>query len=167
MNYRLTSLKLRYLDSENWVACLIGWRDINRKTWQIECGTVLTSPPHGSAYTLIKRGVKMTAFCGLNCSKCDAYLATKEDNDSKREATAQKWSKMYKADIKPAQINCDGCRSDGMRFLHCDMCDIRQCCLSKNVNNCAVCEEYVCETLSRFLKLAPEAGKALERIRSQ
>jgi len=108
----------------------------------------------------------MIAYCGLNCSVCDAYLATKEDNDGKREATALKWSKMYKAEIKPGQINCDGCKSDGMKFVHCNFCEIRQCCLSKNVDNCAACERYICDTLAKFIKLAPEAGIALEKLRS-
>ena len=108
----------------------------------------------------------MTAYCGLNCSTCDAYLATREDSDKKREETAQKWSKMYRAEINPGQINCHGCKSDGPRFFHCTMCEIRACCLSKGVDHCAACADYVCETLSRFIKLAPEAGMALERLRS-
>ena len=107
----------------------------------------------------------MIACCGLNCSKCDAYLATQENNNDKREETARKWSKMYRANIKSAQINCDGCKSDGMKFFHCNACEIRQCCLSKNVDNCAVCESYICDTLATFIKLAPEAGKALEKLR--
>ena len=109
----------------------------------------------------------MIAFCGLNCFNCDAYCATQEDNDNKREETAQKWSRMYKADIKPEHINCEGCKSEGMKFLHCDVCDIRQCCLSKNVDNCAVCEDYMCDILAEFMKLAPEAGRALKKLRYQ
>jgi len=108
----------------------------------------------------------MIAYCGLNCFKCDAYLATQQDSDSKREETVQKWSRLYRVEIKPEQINCDGCKSDGRRFFHRNMCDIRRCCISKEVDNCAVCEDYICETLSGFIKLAPEAGKALEKLRS-
>jgi len=108
----------------------------------------------------------MIAYCGLNCSNCDAYLATQEDNDSKRTDTARKWSKMYKTDIKPVQINCDGCKSDGLKFFHCNMCDIRQCCLLKNVDNCATCNDYICDTVANFIKLAPEAGRALEKLRT-
>jgi len=55
----------------------------------------------------------MIAYCGLNCSKCDAYLATIENNDAKKKETAQKWSKMYQFEMSPDQINCDGCKSSG------------------------------------------------------
>ncbi|MCG6881918.1 MAG: DUF3795 domain-containing protein [Deltaproteobacteria bacterium] len=41
----------------------------------------------------------MITYCGLNCSQCDAYRATRENSDAKREVTAQKWSRMYKAEI--------------------------------------------------------------------
>ena len=108
----------------------------------------------------------MFAYCGLNCSHCDAYIATQENNDSKRESTAQDWSKMYNTEVKPEQINCDGCKSDGVKFFYCNMCEIRQCCVSNNVDNCAACANYICPTLADFIKLAPEAGVALEILRS-
>lgn len=108
----------------------------------------------------------MIAYCGLNCSKCEAYLATQADDDVKREATAKKWSALYKADIHLEQINCNGCKYDGARFSHCDVCDIRQCCSSKGVDNCALCDEYICNKLAGFIKLAPQAGETLEAIRN-
>ncbi len=43
----------------------------------------------------------MIAYCGLDCSKCDAYIATAENSEPKRQTTAQKWAQMYKTDIKP------------------------------------------------------------------
>jgi hypothetical protein len=107
----------------------------------------------------------MIAYCGLNCANCDAYAATLEDSPTKREEIAQKWSQIYHADIKPEQINCTGCKSNGVKFLHCSVCDIRRCCLSKNVDHCAACPDYVCDTLADFIQLAPEAGRALERLR--
>lgn len=45
----------------------------------------------------------MIAYCGLDCSKCDAYLATLENSDIKRMETARKWSKMLRHKIKPEQ----------------------------------------------------------------
>lgn len=109
----------------------------------------------------------MTACCGLDCCKCDAYLATQENSDGRRASTAQKWSELFKTQIKPEQINCDGCKSTGRKFHHCKECEIRQCCLKKNMENCATCQDYPCDILSQFINWAPEAGLALQKLRSQ
>ncbi len=108
----------------------------------------------------------MTAYCGLDCSICDAYLATQADDDRKWSEVAKKWSALYHKEIQPNQINCDGCKSNGRLFFHCEnTCEIRRCCKSRGIDNCAVCNEYACDALAGFIKLAPEAGKALEKLR--
>lgn len=107
----------------------------------------------------------MIAYCGLDCSKCEAYLATRENSATKRQATAQKWSQIYQHDITPEQINCTGCKSGGAKFFYCNTCEIRRCCTSKGVEHCAACENYICDTLAGFIKRAPEAGLSLEKLR--
>lgn len=107
----------------------------------------------------------MIAYCGLDCSICDTFIAAIEDSKAKKEETAQKWSKMYRFEISPDKINCDGCKSDGTKFFHCENCEIRQCCTSQGIDHCAACDKYVCEKLAKFIKLAPEAGTELEKLR--
>ena len=78
---------------------------------------------------------------------------------------AKQWSKRYKADIKPEDINCKGCLSMGTRvFSHCNVCEIRKCGIEKGVPNCAYCDEYVCDKLEDFFKMAPGNKALLEEI---
>ena len=60
---------------------------------------------------------KMIAICGTVCSECPALLATQKDDDAERKRIAEAWSKQYNADIKPEDINCDGCMSGGKRLF--------------------------------------------------
>ncbi len=110
----------------------------------------------------------MISCCGLDCSECEAYLATKANDDDKRAAVAKKWSELYNADIKAEHINCDGCREEGRKFYYCsDICEIRKCCIEKDLANCAECDMYSCDKLREFFDLAPEAKIALDWVRIQ
>ena len=75
---------------------------------------------------------QMIAYCGLDCAKCDAFIATKNNDNQKRIETAKNWSKEYNAEIKPEHINCDGCMSKSNKlFNHCLVCEIRKCAITK------------------------------------
>ncbi|MBP5212405.1 MAG: DUF3795 domain-containing protein [Pyramidobacter sp.] len=102
---------------------------------------------------------KMIAYCGLDCGKCDAYLATVSDDQALREKTAKAWSEMNKADIRPEYINCLGCRADGVKFVYCEqMCEIRQCALKKGVETCGACAELEkCPTVAMVVSKSEEA----------
>lgn len=62
----------------------------------------------------------MIAYCGLDCEKCDAYLATINDDQALREKTAKLWSELNHAPILPEHINCQGCRMDGAKTVYCN-----------------------------------------------
>jgi len=111
---------------------------------------------------------KMIAYCGLVCSDCPTLIATQKNDDKMREETAKKWSEMFHADIKPADINCDGCPTDSASlFNYCAQCEIRKCAREKGVKNCAYCADYPCKKLTAFLKDAPEAKAVLDGIRKK
>ena len=111
---------------------------------------------------------KMIAYCGITCSECPTFIATQKNDDKMREDTAKKWSEMFKAPIKPADINCDGCPTDSTRlFGYCAQCEIRKCARDKGVKNCAYCADYPCDKLTAFLKNAPEAKALLDEIRKK
>jgi hypothetical protein len=110
---------------------------------------------------------KMIAYCGIVCTECPAFIATQQNDDAKRKKVAEMWSKQYKMAVKPEDINCDGCISGSKKLLnYCSICEIRKCGQAKGVQNCACCDEYACDKLSRFLAIAPPEAKAsLEKIR--
>lgn len=109
---------------------------------------------------------KMIAFCGACCNECPGFLATQNDDDDARAKTAELWSKMYDCELKVEDINCDGCKKDGGRLLgHCTVCEIRLCGLEKQIENCAHCDDYVCEKLEKFFGMAPDLRKTLDAIR--
>jgi hypothetical protein len=105
---------------------------------------------------------KIIGFCGLVCTECPAYLATINNDEELRKATAKKWSEMYKSDIKPENIKCNGCTTQGHKFHHCTECEMRLCGISKKVKNCGHCAEYPCKTMKAFLKYVPDAKKVLD-----
>lgn len=105
---------------------------------------------------------KIIGYCGLICTECPAYLATKKDDDKLRSKTAEKWSQMYGSDIKPDNINCDGCTTSGVKFHHCSECQMRLCGIEKGVKNCGHCDEYPCAKVQEFHQWVPEAKQVLD-----
>ena len=111
---------------------------------------------------------KMVAFCGLICADCKAFIATQEDNAAKRREVAEAWSEAFGREIKPEEIDCDGCLTmDGRHINYCSICEIRKCGMEKGFENCAYCVDYNCEKITKFFKQAPGAKKTLEEIRKQ
>ena len=120
---------------------------------------------------------KMIAYCGLACTECGAFIATQNDDDVKRKEIAALWTKEYKHDFKPEDINCLGCMSDSqIVFVHCHHCDVRKCGQEKGVENCAYCNDYACDKLVKFFQrlgdregrlfpMAPMFQTTLEEVR--
>ena len=108
----------------------------------------------------------MIAYCGLNCEKCDAYLATLNNDQALREKTARLWAELNQAPVLPEHINCEGCRVEGVKTVYCEkLCGIRQCALKKGIATCGDCEEMNhCETLKAFISNNPDALNNLQEM---
>jgi hypothetical protein len=107
---------------------------------------------------------RIIGCCGIECSKCDAYTATKNSDDALRKKTAENWSKMFNSNIETKDINCLGCGSEVL-FAHCHECDIRKCNTDKSQTNCSKCSDYSCDKINDFCKMVPDAKIVLDSLR--
>ena len=107
---------------------------------------------------------EMIAFCGLDCEKCEARIATINDDNNLRKKVADKWSKLNNIEILPEHINCLGCRGEGPTTYYCsDLCEIRKCAMSKKLESCGKCAEMnSCKIISAVLENSDEARQNLE-----
>ncbi|MBM4402297.1 MAG: DUF3795 domain-containing protein [Candidatus Cloacimonetes bacterium] len=111
---------------------------------------------------------KLIAYCGIDCSKCPAYIATQKDDQEGLVKTAADWSARFNVDVKPSDVICDGCTTESpKKASYCNMCEIRKCARDKVIKTCASCGEYICEKLEKFFQQAPEAKANLEKIQNR
>ncbi len=109
------------------------------------------------------------AFCGLDCLSCEAYIATKNNDEIAKGEIVKKWSKDFGIpNLSPASISCIGCHSPSEPLCgHCLECEIRACGLKRGVNNCAYCPDFdACKILNTFLQNVPDAQRNLLNIRA-
>lgn len=109
--------------------------------------------------------IEKIAPCGVDCSKCPAYIATKEADIFEINMIAKKWSNGIK--FKPEEIYCNGCKPKGNHFIWCYNCGIRDCCKEKGYKNCAFCKDYVCNDLKRYFEKVSLAKERLDKIRER
>lgn len=110
----------------------------------------------------------MIAFCGLDCEKCNAFIATKNNDNELRKKVAEEWTKAYNVNVTADFINCTGCKSTGIKTLYCEnMCEVRKCAISKKVDTCADCSAFPCASINEIFKYSSEPKETLERLRAE
>ena len=68
-------------------------------------------------------------------------------------------------DITPEMINCTGCRKEGSKIGHWDVCGMRTCASSKNFSTCGQCNALLnCDTIKPVLQFAPDAVENLKSV---
>ena len=111
---------------------------------------------------------QLIAFCGLDCAKCEAYLATQANDRAAQERVLAKWRQDFNApNMTIADVTCDGCVTlNGRLGGYCSQCPIRACGVERKVTNCAYCADYAtCEKLVGFFNQVPAAKMTLDEIR--
>lgn len=109
---------------------------------------------------------EIIAACGLVCSNCEAYIATKTNDSDAIARVAGEWSAKYGADIKPEYVWCDGCMTEGDKKCgHVGECQIRACVIERRLANCAGCSDFGCGKINELLNAAPEARKTMDSLR--
>ncbi|MBO4990318.1 MAG: DUF3795 domain-containing protein [Clostridia bacterium] len=112
---------------------------------------------------------KLIGYCGIDCEKCDARIATRNDDNALREKTAKLWSELNGVEILPEMIHCEGCRVDGAKTYFCEMlCAIRKCALAKECETCGDCAGMDgCDTVGAIVSNDAEALNRLKEIQKR
>lgn len=108
---------------------------------------------------------RLIAYCGLDCSKCEARKATINNDDNLRIKVAEEWSKLNQVTITKEMINCEGCRMNGLKTPFCDkLCPIRMCASQKNIETCGDCLEInTCDKIKMIIENNSDVLKILTK----
>ena len=110
---------------------------------------------------------KMIACCGINCTTCEARIATIMNDDKMRVEVAKKWCEMNHTDqITPESINCTGCRVEGIKFYFCShLCEVHKCVAAKGYETCGDCpDKNTCKKVGAIWENNAEAKENLEAL---
>jgi hypothetical protein len=61
-------------------------------------------------------------------------------------------------------VDCDGCREVGIKNMRCELCEIRNCAVSKNFQTCAECD--IMESCVMVRKVHQYVPEALANLKS-
>lgn len=89
----------------------------------------------------------LLAPCGLYCGVCAVYIAHRDNNLKFKEILVN----VYKPFTKVIEdVQCTGCRSEGIVFSYCLTCPIKNCVKEKEIESCSQCDEWPCSIINRF-----------------
>jgi len=108
---------------------------------------------------------ELIAYCGLDCYKCDAYIATQAEDTERLKQIAERWVQKLKTEFTPQDVLCDGCRSQRVSGWCERICLIRPCAEKRGIETCAHCSDYQCGKLKSFLSDESAAKEYLEETR--
>ncbi|MDD4160426.1 MAG: DUF3795 domain-containing protein [Synergistaceae bacterium] len=110
----------------------------------------------------------ITGCCGMDCSSCEARLATlRNDMEALSKIAAAEENRSGHSFILPSRMRCTGCMEPGAKSISCAECRIRICAEERSIPHCGFCEEFPCDLGDIIWEAIPEYKKNIERIRSR
>ncbi len=88
---------------------------------------------------------RIVASCGISCTNCPAYLATRSNDMEKLQEISERWSNEGQT-YDASDIICDGCFSDRLH-TYCNECEVRACANQSGYRVCSLCPLYPCDRL--------------------
>lgn len=90
------------------------------------------------------------SLCGFRCDLCLAYKPNIEAHPENRQVLSDGWHTYFGFRLPPEEIYCEGCLAEASETLDRN-CPVRPCVIEHGFNNCADCEDYICEKLTERL----------------
>ena len=94
--------------------------------------------------------MQVLGACGIICSECEAFKATKANDTEKLVELAKSWGSTENP-LTADDMRCNGCMSDVV-FKNALNCGVRGCAVEHNVANCGECSEFACQKLNDLWK---------------
>jgi hypothetical protein len=98
--------------------------------------------------------------CGYRCDLCLAYKPNVEKDPANQQKLSDGWFKYFGFRLPASEICCDGCMADNPKLID-QSCPVRPCVIARGLDNCAQCEQYVCEKLRERLVIFEEVQRRI------
>lgn len=99
--------------------------------------------------------------CGYRCDLCLAYRPNVELSNGNQLLLSDGWFRYFGFRIPAEKIVCDGCLTEKGRLLD-DECPVRPCVIEHGLENCAGCQDFICEKLDERLVTFEELAAKMD-----
>jgi hypothetical protein len=110
------------------------------------------------------------SLCGFRCDLCLAYKPNIKAHPEYRQVLSDGWHTYFGFRLPPEEITCEGCSAESKETLD-RGCPVRPCVIERRLENCAACENYICDKLTErlidFKEIQAEYGKPIPEIDRQ